>query len=278
MQNLFIVMGSFFLVAGCSNLDLSTQQQKTVKQTEESKQPPSQQNATKSKIEEKKDVQPKSSQDPLALPAMYFNEIKQVDGKNRIQNPDNLLVLVNKDYYLPDQYIPADLVRPNVAFSFGDQKLEQSLLRKEAALALETMFAEAKKAGIELYAVSGYRSYNRQRTLFDAEVNKVGKEKAEQAVAVPGSSEHQSGLAMDIGSKSTNFYLTEGFSDTKEGKWLAENAHRFGFILRYPKGKEMITHYEFEAWHFRYVGIKPATIMYEHQWTLEEYFQEVKKI
>jgi D-alanyl-D-alanine carboxypeptidase len=97
-------------------------------------------------------------------------------------------------------------------------------------------------------------------------------------VAIPGSSEHQSGLAMDIASKSTDLNLTEGFAETIEGKWLAENAHRFGFILRYPKGKEAITNYEYEPWHFRYVGEKAATVIYQHDWTLEEYFKEVKKI
>jgi D-alanyl-D-alanine carboxypeptidase len=188
------------------------------------------------------------------------------------------MALVNKNYSLPNNYIPGDLVRPNVAFSFGDQKLEKGFLRQVAATALEKMFADAKNSGIELYAVSGYRSYSRQKTIFDAEINKVGKAKAVQAVALPGSSEHQTGLAMDIASKSTNLDLTEGFAQTKEGEWLAENAHRFGFILRYPKDKEGITIYEYEPWHFRYVGVKAATIIYKHNWTLEEFFNEVRKI
>ncbi len=276
-----IVIGSFVFAAGCSSLEASVFKQNQAKQQTKTAEKPSQNDPGKmknpeGKIPQKPDVN--GSQDELALPAMYFNVIKQVDGKNQIQNPTNPLVLVNKEYALSDQFVPADLVRPNVSFSFGDQKLEQSLLRKDTALALENMFAEAKKAGIELFAVSGYRSFSRQKTLFDAEVSKVGEKKAEQAVAVPGTSEHQSGLAMDIAGRSTNFYLTADFTNTLEGKWLAENAHRFGFILRYPKGKENITHYEFEPWHFRYVGVKAATIIYKHQWTLEEYFQEVKKI
>jgi D-alanyl-D-alanine carboxypeptidase len=151
-------------------------------------------------------------------------------------------------------------------------------MREEAATALENMFATAQKSGIELYAVSGYRSYNRQQQLFNAEINRVGIEKAEQAVAIPGASEHQSGLAMDISSKSNKFYLNEDFANTTEGKWLKDNSHRFGFILRYPKEKIDITNYMYEPWHFRYVGVKAATIMYEHNWTLEEYFNEVKKM
>jgi zinc D-Ala-D-Ala carboxypeptidase len=216
--------------------------------------------------------------DPLSLESIFFNEVKEVDGKNVIQNSTNVMALVNKDFYLPEDYTPGDLVRPNVQFSFGDEEIEKSLMRKEAAEALEKMFATAAKDGIELYAISGYRSYSRQKSLFEAEVNRVGLEKAVQAVAFPGASEHQSGLAMDISSKSNKFYLNEAFANTIEGKWLKDNAYRFGFILRYPKEKKDITNYIYEPWHFRYVGIKAATIMYKHNWTLEEYFNEVKKI
>ena len=220
----------------------------------------------------------KPSEDELTLEAAYFNVVQNTEGKNVIQNPQNTMSLVNKIFGLPENYIPADLVRPNVPFSFGDAKLEKSLMRKEAADALEKMFAGAKSDGIEIAAVSGYRSYGRQETLFNAEVNKVGEEKALQAVARPGSSEHQTGLTMDISSKTNDFHLNEQFGSTKEGVWLAHNAHKYGFILRYPRGKEGITGYMYEPWHFRYVGIKAATEIYENDWTLEEYFENVKKI
>ncbi|WP_254842777.1 D-alanyl-D-alanine carboxypeptidase family protein [Bacillus sp. MRMR6] len=221
---------------------------------------------------------PGQENDLLSLESIFFNEVKQVDGKNIIQNSTNTMALVNKEFYLPEDYVPEDLVRPEVPFSFGDVENDKSLMRKEAASALEKMFAEAEKAGIELFAVSGYRSYERQKILFDAETSRVGIEQAMQVVAIPGSSEHQSGLAMDISSRAVALNLVEGFADTDEGKWLAENAHRFGFILRYPKGKEQITNYIFEPWHFRYVGNKAAQIIHEYNWTLEEYFNEVKKI
>jgi zinc D-Ala-D-Ala carboxypeptidase len=216
--------------------------------------------------------------DSLSLESIFFNEIKEVDGKNVIQNSANVMALVNKEFYLPADYIPGDLVRPNVAFSFGDVETEKSLLRMEAALALEKMFSEAATNGIELYAISGYRSFSRQQSLFNAEIDRVGIEKAEQAVAIPGASEHQSGLAMDISSQSNKFYLNEAFENTPEGKWLKDQAHRFGFVLRYPKEKIDITNYMYEPWHYRYVGVKAATIMYKHNWTLEEYFNEVKKM
>jgi zinc D-Ala-D-Ala carboxypeptidase len=218
------------------------------------------------------------SENQITLEDIFFNQLEEVDGKQIIQNPENTMALVNKQFGLPESFLPNDLVRPNVNFSFGNLEIEKSMMRKEAADALEEMFAEARENGIELYAVSGYRSYEYQDTLFQAEVNKVGKEKAVEAVAFPGQSEHQTGLAMDISSKGEGLLLTESFGSTQEGKWLAENAHRFGYILRYPKGKESITGYQYESWHFRYIGKEPAKIIFENNWTLEEYFQVVKKI
>lgn len=232
--------------------------------------------------EEEQQGQPKeeneTEQAELTLDAVFFNEIKVVDGKNVIQNPMNMMVLVNKQFSLPDGYTPDDLVRPNVLFSFGDQDIEKSYMRKEAAEALELMFEEGNKVGIELFAVSGYRSYDRQVAVYNAEVAKFGEEKAIEAVAFPGSSEHQTGLAMDLSSKSANFELSEQFGETTEGKWIAENAHNFGFVLRYPKGKEDITGYKYEPWHFRYVGKEAAKNIFEKQLTLEEYFNLVQKI
>lgn len=214
----------------------------------------------------------------LALEAAYFNEIKEVNGEKEILNPDNILALVNKTYSLPGTYIPADLVRPNVVFSFGNQDIEKSYLRKEAAQSLEMMFTAAKEEGIVLFASSGYRSYSRQDTIFRSEVERAGEEKAVQAVAIPGKSEHQTGLAMDITGESVNYLLTEEFGKKPEGIWLKKNAHRFGYILRYPKGKEGLTGYQYEPWHFRYVGAKAADLIYKKGWTLEEFFEQVRKI
>ncbi|MCJ8006595.1 D-alanyl-D-alanine carboxypeptidase family protein [Lederbergia wuyishanensis] len=219
-----------------------------------------------------------SNEELFALEAAHFNSIKEVNGVKEIVNADNVLALVNKEFALPGTYIPEDLVKPNVQFSFGEQDIEKSYLRKEAAVALEKMFAAAENSNIYLFAVSGYRSYNRQVAILNNEIERVGKDQAMQAVAIPGKSEHQTGLAMDISSESVQYLLTDNFGETKEGKWLKENAHHFGFILRYPKDKEGITGYQFEPWHFRYVGEKNAQIMYKNNWTLEEFFKEVRKI
>lgn len=214
----------------------------------------------------------------LTLPSEFFNQVVETDGVAVIQNYDNIMALVNKSYYLPETYVPTDLVRANVDYSFGDEQVEKALLRAEAAAALEEMFQAAQNEGIELFAVSGYRSYERQEVVFEAEVAAYGHEAAAEAVAYPGASEHQTGLAMDISSRSVGLNLTQEYENTIEGQWLAANAHLYGFILRYPKGKEEITGYKFEPWHFRYVGKEYAGKIYEENLTLEEFFDIVKEI
>ncbi|WP_394231613.1 D-alanyl-D-alanine carboxypeptidase family protein [Niallia oryzisoli] len=269
MKKFAVTIGSLVLLTGCNGIPFL--EQETVKQ--EAQAPSEEHKVTESASNSELD-----NSEGFVLESDYFNNIAVINGKNVIQNPTNIMVLVNKEFALPDGYAPDDLVRPNVAFSFGDQDIEKSYLRKEAADALERMFGDAANNGIQLFAVSGYRSFDRQQQVFDAEVSRVGEELAVQAVAVPGFSEHQTGLSMDISSESAGFALSEEFGETVEGKWLHENAHRFGFILRYPSGKEGITEYQYESWHYRYVGVKAAAEIYENDLTLEEYFNKVKKI
>ncbi|MBC1600382.1 D-alanyl-D-alanine carboxypeptidase family protein [Listeria welshimeri] len=216
--------------------------------------------------------------DPLYPYIDKQNKLVERNGIQYIENEDNILVLANKDYSLQPSYTPPDLVRPNVTFSFGDEKVEKAQLRKEAGTALEEMFTAANKDGHKLFAVSGYRSYKRQQEVFQAEVNSKGDEKAREAVAYPGTSEHQTGLAMDISSESQSYELTEAFGNTPEGKWVQENAHNYGFILRYMKDREAITKYQYESWHYRYVGKDAATIIYKNNWTLEEFFEHVEAL
>ncbi|GIN41725.1 M15 family metallopeptidase [Heyndrickxia oleronia] len=200
------------------------------------------------------------------------------DSVSVVGNPTAITVMVNKSNALPKGYRPNDLVRPKVKFTFGSQQLDKALMRAEAADALERMFNQASSNGIQLYAASGFRSYETQEYLFNREIEQVGRQKAELAVAKPGTSEHQTGLTMDISAASMNYTLDESFEHKPEGKWLAEHAHEYGFILRYPKGKENITKYQFEPWHFRYVGKEIATEIYHKGITLEEYFQNKKGI
>ncbi|MDD1368572.1 M15 family metallopeptidase [Bacillus sp. MHSD17] len=189
-----------------------------------------------------------------------------------ISNPNSMLVLVNKSRRLPDGYRPPDLVIPKVRYSSeGDQ--EKKKMRKEAAGALEEMFQQADKERIFLFAVSGFRSFDRQKALNTMYKKQDGEAKTAMSSAVPGTSEHQTGLAMDITSQSAKFQLETVFGETKEGQWLSENAHKFGFVIRYTKEKESLTGYRFEPWHVRYVGNPQATYLYENQLTLEEVTQ-----
>jgi D-alanyl-D-alanine carboxypeptidase len=199
--------------------------------------------------------------------------IQMVDGVPTVTNAAEMTVVVNKQRALPADYIPADLVEPNVPFPF-DEKVEKRMLRAEAAAALEKLFAKAKEQGIELYAVSGYRSYRTQKSLFETYVKTQGAEHAAAYSAVPGKSEHQTGLAMDVSGADAKTRLEESFADTPEGQWVAANCAEFGFIIRYVKGKEDITGYAYEPWHLRYVGKEMAQEITSQGITLEDYFKD----
>lgn len=188
-----------------------------------------------------------------------------------VTNPTDYDVVVNKQRRLPDGFHPDDLVVPNVPFSFSGDS-EKKKLRKQAALALEQLFAQAEEDGIALYAVSGFRSFGTQQAIFQYNVTQQGEEEARRYSAYPGTSEHQTGLAMDVSSPSVNNALDESLGETEEGKWLAEHAPAHGFIIRYPQGKEEITGYAYEPWHLRYVGKQVAKQMDEQGLTLEQYF------
>ena len=170
------------------------------------------------------------------------------------KNIDGTFFLVNRSELICEDYVPA-VRKTNLT------GMSQSM-REDAATALEAMFAAAKEEGIRLSTVSGYRSYSKQNTLYDRKVQSAGVEIADSLVAWPGSSEHQLGLAMDI-AKSGSSNLNSRFANTEEGQWVAENAYRFGFIVRYPEDMEEITGYSYEPWHIRYVGETYARAIYE---------------
>lgn len=188
-----------------------------------------------------------------------------------LANPYDQLALVNKQYALPSDYTPDDLEVPDVPFPF-DEDLPQKQLRAVAADALEELFQAADEAGLDLVAQSGYRSYDRQDAIFASNVEAHGEEEANNFSAQPGESEHQTGLTMDVTTPSIDNELTTDFSETEEGKWVEEHAAEYGFIIRYPEGKEEITEYQFEPWHIRYVGEKTAQEITDQAITLEEYY------
>ena len=175
---------------------------------------------------------------------------------------NSLTVCVNKNRSIDDNYEPNDLVLPNVRAMNSTSRL---YMREEAASALEELFKDAESEGYYLYAVSGYRSYNTQKSIYNPYSGYS---------AAPGTSEHQLGLAMDVSLSKYGGNLYVEFGDSKEGIWLKKNAHKYGFIIRYLEGKEDITGYKYEPWHIRYVGKELATELYEKGITLEEYYGE----
>ena len=155
------------------------------------------------------------------------------------------ILIANKTYPLPSTYNPG--------------------IDAAANAALQEMFAAAKKEGLNLFIRSGFRSYATQKSLYDNYVARDGKAEADRYSARPGHSEHQTGLGFDINKADSSF---EG---TPEALWLAENCHKYGFIIRYPQGKEHITGYIYEPWHVRYLGVQTATAVYNSGLCLEDY-------
>lgn len=212
-----------------------------------------------------------AAKEPTKPPANLPPSGKGDDSSIRvIANPEDVAVLVNKTNKLPENYNPKDLVEPNVPFIFKE-KSEKRMLRKEAASALEDLFDAAKKDGLPLAGVSGYRSHATQKTLYNNYVKRDGEAAANKYSAKPGHSEHETGLAIDVTGSSGKCPAQDCFGDTKEAKWLAEHAQEYGFIIRYPKGKESITGYQYEPWHLRYVGKNAAKEIAKQGITLEEY-------
>ncbi|MBE5797167.1 MAG: D-alanyl-D-alanine carboxypeptidase family protein [Clostridiales bacterium] len=178
---------------------------------------------------------------------------------------DGLLFLQNRQWRV-SRYFEPETLKASVPGQLQD-------MRADAAKALEEMFAACKAdIGVTLKAVSGYRSYQRQATIYQNKLERVGsKAKADEYVARPGASEHQLGLAMDVGQKSDDVNLTSSFGKTKGGKWVKEHCWEYGFILRYQEGWEDVTGYAYEPWHVRYVGKENAKLIHEADMPLETY-------
>lgn len=188
-----------------------------------------------------------------------------------------ILCLVNRVETLPKDYEPEDLIKPNV--DTRKESLQDKIyMRAEAAHALEDMFEAAiRESALELLAVSGYRSYGIQQILFNQKAKAVGAAQASLTVARAGQSEHQLGLAMDVQCADTPT-LSEDFIDTPEGQWVAENAHRFGFIVRYKAEWKDVTGYNYEPWHIRYIGISHATAVYMLDIPYETYYEQMIRL
>ena len=193
----------------------------------------------------------------IGLDNPYYTNTKPADNLNT-----NLL-LVNKYNYLTEDYVPSNL--ENISTTYARSGMQ---LVKEAKEAFETLSENAKKDGMNVIAMSSYRSYDYQVNLYNNYVAQDGKEAADKYSARPGYSEHQTGLAVDVYNLDLPY---TSFEETEEFTWMQENAYKYGFILRFPKDKVDITGYQYESWHYRYVGKKVAKEIKDNNLTLEEY-------
>jgi len=214
-----------------------------------------------------KDKKYKLAKEKLDEVSEYIDETKKIANARRINetyeaksNEDASLrepkyvkdiLIVNKEYGLPDTYLPGEST--------------------EARLAFENMKADAAADGIYLNAFSTYRSYWSQSRLYNNYVANYGQDPTDTFSAKPGFSEHQTGLAFDIGGVDRSLWAEEDFKYTEEAEWLKKNCTKYGFILRYPEGKEWVTGYMHESWHFRYIGVEHSKNFENNDLTLEEY-------
>lgn len=187
----------------------------------------------------------------------YTNIIKSDTTKGN-------LLLVNKYNYLDENYKPENLYVVKNWYAFGNVEIVE-----EVYDAFIEMYNAAKERNLSIIITSGFRTYDVQKELYEEYQDYYGEEEADRIAAKPGFSEHQTGLCIDV----MNYTSTmEDFEDTEEFKWMQKNAYKYGFILRYPKDKEYITGYDYESWHYRYVGKELAEKINDLGITFDEYY------
>lgn len=206
----------------------------------------------------------------------FSNIVKDVNSNIDIgfyinQTPSDttkgILMIANKHYALSEDFEGLDIVSVDAKYAYYDRSYT---LNKEAYAHFEEMWNAAKKEGLDFGIYSAYRSYLTQTGLYAGYVDQDGKELADTYSARPGNSEHQTGLAVDLKSRTK---ATDYFETTDEYEWLQENSYKYGFIMRYELGQEYITGYQYEPWHYRYCGIECATFIHENHITFEEYYE-----
>ncbi|GED66881.1 hypothetical protein BRE01_05830 [Brevibacillus reuszeri] len=282
---LALVTSAIVLLAGCSSLAAPGQPNTTTPETptvQPETTPPAETKPTEPnppvtdpvKENPEKQEKPQETKPPKQEPANKPSDSFELPDIEVVAEPQSMTVLVNKQKKLPENYTPQDLVFPNVPYLLPE-KSEKRKMRQEAAGALEQLFAAAKGDGVSLAGVSAYRSHAYQKALFNRYVQKDGLEKARTYSAVPGTSEHETGLSIDVSGINGKCAAESCFGGTKEAEWLAQHSVEYGFIIRYPEGKDAITGYMYEPWHIRYVGVDVAKEISEKGTTLEEYFGAV---
>ena len=206
------------------------------------------------------------------------SEKTQMDPEKAAQlredEANGLFFLVNKEHHVDKEYVPDDL--EPIKYYAADRNKYTRFMRAEAAEHFHELVEAAAAEGIDIVMTTAYRSYEFQEVLWNNYVAQKGEEEANKTSARPGESEHQTGLAVDLSTSEIDYRNSSDFADTAAGRWVAENAHKFGFILRFPEGKSDITGYSYEAWHLRYVGMTAAADIDEQDLTLEEYLEQLE--
>lgn len=191
----------------------------------------------------------------------YYTETYDTDTSK------GYLLLTNKYYHLNETYKPENLVAFSTTYAWGENG--SKLVTQDTYDAYMNMWKESHEAGFYLMVSSAYRDYDKQVSVYNDYKTKSGEKYADSIAARPGFSEHQTGYSLDIFEKG---YTQKTFQDSESYKWLQENAHKYGFIERYPKDKENITGFSYESWHYRYVGVDAATYIYNNHITFDEYY------
>lgn len=227
---------------------------------------------------------PKDTPAPAPESAIQQKVLLELPGATPItmstddtRQPTSPWVVVSNDHpLLEPQFVPTDLQLITSVATRTDKSEEERSLRHVAIPALEAMLTDAQAAGYELMVGSAFRSYALQNTYYTNYVRTSGEAVANTFSARPGRSEHQTGLAVDISLMSKQCYLETCFGQTSAGIWLASNATNYGFILRYPADKTHVTQYQYEPWHFRYVGVPLATALKQSSLTLDEAYPYIE--
>lgn len=211
-----------------------------------------------------KDVQSNRDKNEEGSWNLDNNYVTYYENWESTANQGSNSMLVNKHYRLDDNFVPDDLIALPTLYSPSNLKVQS-----EPAKQFQKLCDELREQGMDLHAMSAYRSYDYQKNLYNKYVNQYSVKEADRISARPGFSEHQTGLTLDV---ATSKHIYTDFDEADEYEWMLANAHRFGFIIRFPQGKEKITGYSFEAWHYRYLGEALASKVYDSKLTFDEYY------
>lgn len=276
-RNIFLVTAGFFcliimiilFLKGCSeNTDKENEGKNPAQTSESMMQQTTDSNPEQSSTEQQtqtETTQPQTTQETTTqetTPAGNYTSkgflIEEIDGATYIDG----VLIANKTYALPSTFVPTNPENPVT------EERSIQCLDKDLMTAWNTMLKDATAKGLNLYISSGYRSYNYQNRIYNNYVKADGVAKADTYSSRPGHSEHQTGLCFDLNT------IEDSFQFTEEGKWVHDNCYKYGFCIRFPKGKDAYTGYQYESWHLRYVGVELATKLYNNgEWiSLEEYF------